>query len=93
MLIGMFWLGCGVLPVRGVLHVHVTPDALCTMLVLCPMLIGTQEDWSATELAKVSEQLLRDPGQRAEMGRRATAWVRQCFAPDRYELQAVARLL
>ena len=50
-------------------------------------------DESATELAKVLEQLLRNPGQLAEMCRRAAAWVRQCFAPDRYALQAVARLL
>ena len=91
-LIGMFWLGCGVLPVGGVLHVHVTPNALCTM-VFCPMLVRTQEDWSATEFATVLEQVLRDPAQRAEMGRRAAAWVRQCFALDRYELQAATRLL
>ena len=50
-------------------------------------------DESATELAMVLEQLLRDPGQLAEMGRRVAAWVRQCFAPDRYALQAVARFL
>ena len=92
-LIGMFLLGCGVLLIDGVLHVHVTQDALRTMLLLCPMLVRTEEDWSATELAKVSEQLLRDPGQLAEMGRRAAAWARQCFALDRYELQAAARLL
>ena len=46
-LIGMFLLGCGVLLVREVLHVQVTPDALCTMLLLCPMLVMTKEDWSA----------------------------------------------
>ena len=50
-------------------------------------------DESATELAKVLEQLPRNPGQLAEIGRRAAAWMRQCFAPDRYALQAVARLL
>ena len=72
---------------------HVAPDALRTMLLLCPMPVRTQEDWSATELAKVLEQLLRDPGQLAEMGRRAAAWVRECFAPDRYASLAVARLL
>ena len=91
-LIGMFLLGCGILLVGGVLHVHVAPGALRTMLLLCPMVVRTQEDWSTTELAKVLEQLLRDPGQLEEMGRRATAWMRQCFAPDRYAPQAVARL-
>lgn len=47
---------------------------------------------SATELVKVLEQLLRNPDQLAEMGRRATAWVRHSFARDRYALQGVARL-
>ena len=50
-------------------------------------------DESATELAKVLDQLLRDPDRLAEMGRRAAEWARESFAPDRYASQAVTRLL
>jgi hypothetical protein len=45
--IGMFLLGCGVLLVDGALDVQMTTDALRTMLLLYPMLVRTQEDWSA----------------------------------------------
>ena len=50
-------------------------------------------DESAGELTKVLEQMLADPGQLAEMGNRAAEWARECFAPEQYAPQAVARLL
>ncbi len=50
-------------------------------------------DESAGELTKVLEQMLADPGQLAEMGKRAAEWARECFAPEQYAPQAVARLL
>jgi phosphatidylinositol alpha-1,6-mannosyltransferase len=48
---------------------------------------------SAGELAKVLDQLLRDPARLADMSRRAAEWARECFSPERYAPQAVARLL
>jgi len=48
---------------------------------------------SAGELAKVLDQLLRDPARLADMGRRAAEWAQECFSPERYAPQAVARLL
>ena len=50
-------------------------------------------DESAGELAKVLDYALRDPGRLADMSKRAAEWARECFAPERYASQVVARLL
>jgi phosphatidylinositol alpha-1,6-mannosyltransferase len=44
-------------------------------------------------LAALLDGLLKDPQRLAWMGRRAAAWARECFAPERYASRAVARLL
>jgi glycosyltransferase involved in cell wall biosynthesis len=51
----------------------------------------TQE--SATALAQVLDDLLRDPARLPQMGERAAQWARESFAPERYASLAVARLL
>jgi glycosyltransferase involved in cell wall biosynthesis len=50
-------------------------------------------DETTEALAKVLGELLRDPRGLAQMGRRASEWARECFAPERYASRAVARLL
>ncbi len=50
-------------------------------------------DESVGELAKVLDYALRDPSRLAEMSKRAADWARECFAPERYASQVVARLL
>jgi phosphatidyl-myo-inositol dimannoside synthase len=50
-------------------------------------------DESVGELAKVLDYAIRDPNRLAEMSKRAADWARECFAPDRYASQVVARLL
>ena len=50
-------------------------------------------DESAEEMAKILEQILNNPDRLAAMGRRAAEWARECFDPDHYASQAVARLL
>jgi len=50
-------------------------------------------DETAGSLAKVLDQLLQDPCQLRQMGRRAGEWARESFAPELYASQAVARLL
>ncbi len=53
----------------------------------------TPTDESAGTLARVLAEVLGDPRELAEMGRRASGWARDCFAPERYARRAVARLL
>jgi glycosyltransferase involved in cell wall biosynthesis len=50
-------------------------------------------DETAEALTALLAELLKDPQQLARMGMRATDWTRECFAPERYASQAVARLL
>lgn len=50
-------------------------------------------DESATSLAAVLEDLLREPGLVTQMGKRAGAWARETYAPERYARRAVAALL
>jgi phosphatidyl-myo-inositol dimannoside synthase len=49
-------------------------------------------DETAGALARVLDELLRDPARLAWMGERAADWARESFAPERY-LQLVARRL
>jgi phosphatidyl-myo-inositol dimannoside synthase len=50
-------------------------------------------DETTGSLTKILDQLLKDPILLAQMGGRAAAWARECFAPERYASLAVARLL
>jgi phosphatidylinositol alpha-1,6-mannosyltransferase len=50
-------------------------------------------DETAESLAKVLDELLRDPGRLERMGKRAAEWARESFAPERYASRAVGRLL
>ena len=50
-------------------------------------------DESAEALTRTLHDLLKDPARLAWMGRRATQWTRQAFAPERYAQLAVRRLL
>lgn len=53
----------------------------------------TPIDESAEEMAEILEQMLSNPDRLAAMGGRAAQWARECFDPDNYASQAVARLL
>ena len=92
-LIGMFLLGCGVLLVDGVLHVHVAPGALRTMLLLCPMVVSNQEDWSATEFGEGFGTTAPGPGPTGRNGQTSHGVGAPVLCPGRYAPQAVARLL
>ena len=48
---------------------------------------------SAEALAKVLAELLCDPYRLTQMGKRASEWARETFAPERYACMAVARLM
>jgi phosphatidylinositol alpha-1,6-mannosyltransferase len=48
---------------------------------------------SVEALAKVLNELLNDPARLAHMGKRASEWAREAFAPERYASLVVARLL
>jgi phosphatidyl-myo-inositol dimannoside synthase len=50
-------------------------------------------DESAEALARVLDELIRDPGGLAQMSRRASEWARACFAPEDYAPRVVGRLL
>jgi glycosyltransferase involved in cell wall biosynthesis len=50
-------------------------------------------DESAEALARVLQDLLKDPGRLAWMGGHAAEWVRQAFDPERYAQLVVRRLL
>src|SRR5580658_1338397 len=50
-------------------------------------------DESAQSLARVLNELLRDPPRLARMSQRASEWAREAFAPGQYASLAVARLL
>jgi phosphatidyl-myo-inositol dimannoside synthase len=50
-------------------------------------------DETTQALARVLDDLLRDPHRLARMGRRAAQWARQRFAPAHYAARAVATLL
>lgn len=50
-------------------------------------------DEGAESLARVLDELLRDPCRLGQMGERAAEWARETFAPERYASRAVARLL
>jgi len=50
-------------------------------------------DESVEALAKVLDELLRDPCELAQMGTRAGKWARESFAPELYAARAVGRLL
>ena len=50
-------------------------------------------DESAEALAKVLAELLCDPSRLTLMGKRASEWARETFAPERYAGMAVARLM
>jgi glycosyltransferase involved in cell wall biosynthesis len=54
---------------------------------------ATPRDESAASLARVLEELTRQPASLDEMGARAAAWARARFAPDRYAALAIDRLL
>jgi glycosyltransferase involved in cell wall biosynthesis len=53
----------------------------------------TPADESAEALTRVLRDLLKDPTRLAWMGKHATQWSRQAFAPERYAQLAVRRLL
>jgi len=50
-------------------------------------------DETAGSLARLLEELLKDPMRLAQMGTRAAEWARECFAPQTYASRVVARLL
>ena len=50
-------------------------------------------DESAAALTVLLDSLVGDPARLALMGKRAAEWSRERFAPDRYALQAIAKLL
>jgi phosphatidyl-myo-inositol dimannoside synthase len=50
-------------------------------------------DESSSALARVLDELLREPQDLEQMGRRAAEWAREAFAPERYAKLAVSRLL
>ncbi len=50
-------------------------------------------DESVTALVDVLGELLKDPRRLAGMGSRAASWVSECFAPDDYAAQVLAKLL
>lgn len=53
----------------------------------------TPVDERSDSLARVIDELLKDPLELTQMGERAAIWARESFAPDRHASQAVARLL
>ena len=53
----------------------------------------TPADETTEALAEVLDELLCDQRRLAHMGQCAANWARECFAPERYASQAVARLL
>jgi phosphatidyl-myo-inositol dimannoside synthase len=50
-------------------------------------------DESSESLARVLDELLRDPARLAWMGKRAADWAREAFAPERYAQLVARRLL
>jgi phosphatidylinositol alpha-1,6-mannosyltransferase len=50
-------------------------------------------DESAEALARILHDLLKDPPRLAQMGRLATRWAQEAFAPERYARLVVDRLL
>jgi glycosyltransferase involved in cell wall biosynthesis len=48
---------------------------------------------SVGELTRLLGELVADPARLAQMGKRASEWSRERYAPERYAPQAVARLL
>jgi phosphatidylinositol alpha-1,6-mannosyltransferase len=54
---------------------------------------ATPRDESVASLARVLEELTRQPARLGEMGARAAAWARVRFDPDRYAALAIDRLL
>jgi phosphatidyl-myo-inositol dimannoside synthase len=54
---------------------------------------ATPGDESVAALARVLDELVRQPGRLDTMGERGAAWARAGFAPDRYAALAVDRLL
>jgi glycosyltransferase involved in cell wall biosynthesis len=59
-----------------------------------PHITGTAPaDESAEALAAALDGLLSDPGRMARMGKRASEWARESFAPECYASTAVALLL
>jgi phosphatidylinositol alpha-1,6-mannosyltransferase len=50
-------------------------------------------DESAEALARVLDELLRDPARLTWMGKRAADWAREAFAPERYAQLVARRLL
>jgi phosphatidyl-myo-inositol dimannoside synthase len=50
-------------------------------------------DETADALAKVLDELLRDPSRLEKMGKRAAEWARECFAPELYASRVIRRLL
>jgi phosphatidylinositol alpha-1,6-mannosyltransferase len=54
---------------------------------------ATPKDESSAALARVLDELARQPARLSEMGTRGAAWARARFAPDRYAALAVDRLL
>ncbi len=53
----------------------------------------TPADETAESLTRVLDQILQDPRQLADMGRRAAEWARVSYAPDRYASRVIATLL
>jgi len=53
----------------------------------------TPTDETPEALATVIGELLKEPRKLEEMGKRAAAWAREMYAPERYASYAVARLL
>jgi phosphatidyl-myo-inositol dimannoside synthase len=54
---------------------------------------ATPRDESVAALARVLDELAREPARLGDMGQRGAAWARARFAPDRYAALAVDRLL
>jgi phosphatidylinositol alpha-1,6-mannosyltransferase len=50
-------------------------------------------DETAESLARVLDELLKDPSRLAQMGKRAAEWGREGFLPERYARLAVTKLL
>jgi phosphatidylinositol alpha-1,6-mannosyltransferase len=50
-------------------------------------------DETARALAEVLRSLLKDPDRLASMGKRASEWAREAFAPERYAQLVVSKLL
>ena len=54
---------------------------------------ATPRDESVAALARVLDEMVREPARLGDMGERGASWARARFAPDRYAALVVDRLL